>query len=343
MDGLSPMTLDHYQDWPKGLADIMPGAIRDVCPRPSLIDIAGRKSQPLFLSIGLHGNETSSLTVLQTLARRYEHTAPPRRLMIFLGNVTAIEQGLRHLPGQPDYNRIWAGGNSTEAALCTHVTAQVRAARPIASIDIHNNTGANPLYGCVNTLRPADLALAARFAPVGVYYLTPATTQSMAFSTFCPAITLECGLSDDPQGIVAALDLIDHVMACETVEETPAPLTLYHTVARVLIDPHARLGFGTPGDISFSAGMEDWNFTRRYVGDVWAETKDPRLIRVLNEQDRDRTEDYFRYDQGRLILKRPVIPAMITRDETVIRDDCLCYFMEPVPDAAAQPSMAAIP
>jgi len=38
-----------------------------------------------------------------------------------------------------------------------------------ASVDIHNNTGLNPHYGCVTALRHASLHLAAMFSRTVVY------------------------------------------------------------------------------------------------------------------------------------------------------------------------------
>jgi len=43
------------------------------------------------------------------------------------------------------------------------------------------------------------------------------------------------------------------------------------------------------------------------------------------------TTAYFRNDDGRLLLRQPVIPAMYTVDPAVVRQDCLCYFMSEMP------------
>ncbi|MFZ3041956.1 MAG: hypothetical protein WA108_09235 [Thiobacillus sp.] len=34
------------------------------------------------------------------------------------------------------------------------------------------------------------------------------------------------------------------------------------------------------------------------------------------------------YSRGEITLRKPLMPAMLTRDEQVIRQDCLCYLME---------------
>ena len=40
------------------------------------------------------------------------------------------------------------------------------------------------------------------------------------------------------------------------------------------------------------------------------------------------TERYFEIRSGELRTRRPVMPSMLTMDEQVIRQDCLCYLME---------------
>ena len=52
-----------------------------------------------------------------------------------------------------------------------------------ASIDIHNNTGLNPHYGCVNRLDPPFLHLATLFSRIVVYFKRPLGVQSAAFAS----------------------------------------------------------------------------------------------------------------------------------------------------------------
>jgi len=61
-----------------------------------------------------------------------------------------------------------------------------------ASIDIHNNTGINPHYGCVKKLDPQFLNLSRLFSRTMIYVVQPGGVQSKAFSHLCPAVTLEC-------------------------------------------------------------------------------------------------------------------------------------------------------
>lgn len=326
------MQLNRHTRLPPALADIGPREIRRVFPKPALIEIAGERERPLFVSAMLHGNETTSFHVLQALARRYADARPPRSLQIFVGNVEAAEAGLRHLPGQPDFNRIWADGDSAHHRLVADVVAAAKAAEPIASIDIHNNSGANPYYGCVNALRPADLHLAALFSDIGVYYRNPATTQSTAFSAFCPAVTVECGQSGERDGIDQAIQLVEDAMRLDGFPDHAPGASrqkLYETVGAVKVDPEASFSFGEPGsDIVFRGDLETLNFAEIEQGSVWAiSARDADSLRVVNEHGDILTGRFLEPRSGGLVLRQAITPAMLTRDRAIIRDDCLCYFM----------------
>ncbi|MEL7490149.1 MAG: M14 family metallopeptidase [Pseudomonadota bacterium] len=330
------LTLDRLDHLPEALIDIAPAAITDVFPNPTLIHVKGALEPPLFLSTLLHGNETTSFEVLKTLAKRWSAAAPRRSVFIFVGNVRATAARKRHLPDQPDFNRIWGPGETPHHRLTAGVLEIARSAGLFASIDIHNNTGRNPLYGCVNALRSEDLYLAGAFAPIAVYYQNPPTTQSIAFSHFCPAITLECGQPGDKAGYAAAMALIDHVMALDAFAATTAPTRLYETVGRVVIQGDAPIAFGDDEEnangcgIAFRADLEALNFKSVARGAAWARVGRGAGLRVLDEHGRDISDQFFTQARGAITLKQDVVPAMITRDEAIIREDCLCYFMRPM-------------
>lgn len=329
------LQLDSYDRLPSRLAETGIEDIRAVFPYPSLIHVEGESGPPLFVSTLLHGNETTSYRVLQHLAREYADTRPPRSLMIFVGNVRAAEAGVRHLDDEPDFNRIWAEGQSPWHELTHRVMEAARAANIVASIDIHNNTGSNPLYGCVNALRPADLQLATLFAPVGVYYLNPPTTQSIAFSHLCPAVTVECGKSGDEEGIRAAISLVEKAMRLSTFAMEPpsaGSFTLYHTIGRVTINEEASYSFGeADAALRLRGDLEEMNFVHMPAGSVWARNAAEAFpLKVANEHGEDLTAQFFHLDGPDIRLTRQVVPSMVTRDRDVIRQDCLCYLMEPV-------------
>ena len=331
-----PLKLNQFDQLPSQLADIDVREIRTVFPNPALIHIQGELDPPVFVSTLLHGNETTSFSVLQFLQQKVGTETPRRSLMIFVGNVAATESGTRLIEGEPDFNRIWAPGDTEHHALAAEVLSIARTRGIFASIDIHNNTGRNPVYGCINSLRPQDLYLAAAFAPLGVYYLNPPTTQSIAFSHLGPAITLECGQAGDKDGLAAAIKLIDHVLELgEFPAAAPAAgsLELFETVGRVLVAPDMKISFGasTSADLVFRPNLEDLNFQNIERGSVWAtNTHIENGLKVVDEHGRDLTDHFFHRAKNDIILDQSIVPAMITSDTEIIRQDCLCYLMKPL-------------
>ena len=330
------MRLDRLNALPAQLEQTSPTDILQLLPNPTLISVAGERDPPLFICTLLHGNETTSFEVLRALARRYRDRRPSRSLLIFAGNVEATASAARLLPGQPDFNRIWAGGDSGFVTLANEVQRIAQALRPFASIDIHNNTGRNPHYGCINVLRPADLQLAAWFAPLGVYYRNPPTTQSMAFAEFCPAITIECGQNGDSTGIESALRLIDRTMHADALPTTAprdSELRLYETVGRILVDPQRSFSFGeAETELILRTDLDEMNFRDLPAGTRFGSSTCTELpLAVLDEQNRVLTSQFFAAQNGAITLLQAATPAMLTRDHAVIRQDCLGYLMRPLP------------
>ena len=324
--------LDRLDHIPRAIGDIEPAEILSVLPHPTLIQLRGEIEEPLCLTVLLHGNETTSFYVLRELARKYEHASPRRSLLIFIGNVEATAANVRYLPNQPDHNRIWSGGDGPYHRLVQDVSKIARNQNPFASIDIHNNTGNNPLYGCVNALRPADLHLAAMFSNLGVYYQNPSTTQSIAFSHICPAITIECGQSGDPSGLERALTLIEKVLVLDRFPaEPPAAekIRLFETVGAVVIEPGQTVGFDqNHASVNLRSDLESRNFSPLGKGFVWGTYQGPNCaLRVINEHSEDLTANFFVFDGRTISLKTETTIAMLTTDPQAISQDCLCYLM----------------
>lgn len=319
----------------RGLAEVLPG--------PALIHLPGRREAPLFVSVLLHGNEDTGWLAAQAVLRKYAQAPLPRALSLFIGNLAAAQAGLRRLDGQPDYNRIWPGGGEPylpEAAMTAQVVAEMRARRVFASIDIHNNTGRNPHYACVNRLEPDFIHLATLFARTVVYFTRPLGVQSAAFASLCPAVTLECGKPGAPVGVAHAAEFLEsclHLSAFPAHPVPPRDVDLFHTLATVKVPEHLSFGFGAEAvagtDIAFDPELEHLNFQELAPGTPFARIHpDPRAcLMALDEQGRDVAARLFECRAGRIRLRQALMPAMLTRDERVIRQDCLCYLMERLP------------
>lgn len=326
--------LTQYEALPPGLLDLPAARLGEVLPGPSLIHLPGRRTPPLFVSVLLHGNEDTGWLAAQSVLKKFATAELPRALSLFIGNVEAARTGQRRLDGQPDYNRVWPGGEEAhpaEAAMMQEVVDTMRARGVFASIDIHNNTGLNPHYACVNRLEQDFLHLAVLFSRIVVYFIRPRGVQSAAFAELCPAVTVECGKPGTPGGVEHAAAFMEACLHLSGFPAHPLPphdVDLFHTVATIKVPEQLSFGFGAPdADIDFVPELDHYNFRELAHGDAWGRVRQGRLL-ALDETGTDIGDRLFDYRKNEITLRRPLMPAMLTRDERVIRQDCLCYLME---------------
>lgn len=307
---------------------------------PAVFHLPGRDPRPLFVSCLLHGNEPTGWRAVQRLLGTHAGGALPRALSVLVGNVEAAAQRRRVLDGQPDFNRVWPDADGTpanrsaEAAWMADVVREMQARKLVASVDIHNNTGDNPHYGCVNTLEPHGLALAGAFSAIALYFTYPTGVQTMAFTGHCPAVTIECGMPDWQAGIDHATAFLAHCLR----HDFSAPPTgvrqpvVYQTAATVRFPAGHSFGFGRDADAEFvlDDDIERLNWRSLPAGTALgrfasARARGPLAVDVRG---RDTGARWLRRDGDRLVTTRLLTPAMLTRDPAVIRADCLCYLLE---------------
>ncbi|HPE59936.1 MAG: succinylglutamate desuccinylase/aspartoacylase family protein [Thiothrix sp.] len=313
-----------------------PRELGRILPNPTLIHLQGQRADTLFVSTLLHGNEDSGFYALQQLLQTYRHRPLPRRLSLFFGNIDAAQAGMRHLPHQPDYNRIWPGhrlGDKPETRMAARVVAELEPRDLFASIDIHNNTGDNPFYSCISQHDATTLQLAALFSPITLMYGTVQGVQSIAMARYCPAMTIECGkpgVSDDVGRIVRFLEQVLELPDWNT-PQPERPLAIYRTAVRVMVPGQVSCSFSDPvADLCFPSDLEQMNFRLQPAGTVFAHLQPGSGARLLAFDDagHELGDRYFLHTSDKLVLSQAMTPAMLTHDETVIRQDCLCYLLE---------------
>jgi len=334
-----PPDLHLFDRLPDGFTGIAIEKLGSILPGPLLIRIDGKKGAPLFVSILLHGNETTGFAAMQQLLTGFgaPHRRLPRPLLLFVGNVAAAVRGVRKLDGQADYNRIWQGERYPEHLLARKVLEEIVKEAPLAGIDLHNNTGKNPHYGCINRLDHRSLSLARRFSKTIVWFTEPHEVLAVALSAICPSVTLECGVSGDAAGTRHVENYLRHCL--ELPEETlftPPPNhhnDLFHTTARILLPEGTQPGFGLCADntdICFREDLETLNFERVPEGTELGRYRNglPPIM-VIDNLNLDVTNRYLLFSENRILTRVPVVPSMFTRDVKIIQQDCLGYIMEP--------------
>jgi succinylglutamate desuccinylase len=325
--------LNEMNHVPDAFLDARAEDLHDVLQTPTLFHLEGTNPKPLFICTLLHGDETTGLYAIQRLLKKYQDTALPRAISLFIGNIAAAKENQRRLDTQDDYNRIWPGSHhsdSSEKDMMQIVTNIMEKKKPFASIDIHNNTGKNPHYACINILNPHGLVLASAFSDIAVYFTDPKGVQSSAFSDFCPSVVLECGQASDRSGEDHALSYLDTVLQMEDLSSHSSNnLMLYHTIARVTVPKTVSIG-DSSDDICLNDRLEDKNFHQIQPGTEFAtvNSEKEKLIIVSSESHEDITEEYMEITEDKILFKKPITLSMFTTNERAIRQDCACYFME---------------
>ena len=326
--------LNEIDELPAQLLTAKTEELYQLLGKPTLIHLQGERSGPLFLCTLLHGNEPTGFYALQRLLNHYRNKIMPRSLSIFIGNVKAAAQHQRRLDQQVDFNRVWPGTHDdflAEAHMMQNVCNIMRERQPFASIDIHNNTGRNPHYGCINSLDKSFISLAGLFSNTVVYFTNPKGVQSAAFAEFCPAVTLECGQPGHMAGVDHALRYIETIMQLDALPmQIPDHINLFHTVARVTIPDGYSFGFADDETINLHPEIEMYNFHELEPGTVIAsiEPESNAFLHAYVDDESDQNRQFFEYRGNDIVLKKSVMPSMLTRDAKVIRQDCLCYLME---------------
>ena len=248
--------LNRFQAIPPRLLDAGPQELLGLLGGPTLLHLrSGPEGSPthrgaLFVSVLLHGNETSGWYAVRRLLRDFP--APPRDLLILVGNVEAAASGLRTLPGQQDFNRMWRKPTGIAREVLCHV-AKVSL---LAVVDLHNNTGRNPHYSVLTDFSAGSRGLAALFGDTAVYIEEPATVLTRAFSPHTPNITLELGPVSDKEAARRGYEYLRGLLQSDGIPEAPGGNTqLYRTLARVHLRDGTRFAFTNRESTSVTA---DW-------------------------------------------------------------------------------------
>ena len=335
---MNNLTIRH--DIPDAFLDISYRDIKKVFDTPTLVHLKGEKSPALFISILLHGNEYSGLMIMQEILKKYKEPqgyALPRSIWLFVGNVEAASQGLRRLDHELDFNRAWPGTTEPDAPtskLISEVMEKITEDELFAAIDLHNNTGKNPPYGCISVVNEKNKYLSSFFNHIAMVFHTPKGISTMAFDAVCPAITLECSTPGNQLGIEKAVALVDDLMHMDHFPDKPLPshdLQLVKNSAVLKIAENVHFGFENEGenfDLILVDNFDRHNFTRLETSEVFAHTTLDKPIVATLEDGTDVTEALIRNHNGAISLKKPLMPAMISLDKRIIVQDCLCYLLE---------------
>lgn len=332
--------LNILNELPDAFLEINYRDIKKLFDKPTLVHLQGNKEPAIFISILLHGNEFSGLMIMQEILKKYQASQEydlPRSIWLFIGNVDAASQGVRRLENELDFNRAWPGTTEDDAPtakLIDKVMRKITEKELFAAVDLHNNTGKNPPYGCISVVNEKNKYLSSFFNHIAMVFHIPKGISTMAFDNICPAITLECSTPGNKIGIEKAVALIDDLLHMDHFPEKALPshdLQLVQNNAVLKIAENVNFGFENEKeefDLTLVENFDRHNFTRLETSEVFAySTLDKPLI-ATSDDGRDVTDELIQNNNGAISLKKPLMPAMITLDKQIIVQDCLCYLLE---------------
>ncbi len=323
---------------PEGFSKLEPYELHQHFKSLDIVELNGVNPHlnPLILSLMLHGNEPAGLRAIQNIMDKYEGgQSLPRPVVLLIGNVDAARDSVRMLEGSIDYNRIWKRRSNS---LIEHKAEQIlnhfKSKTPFAVIDIHNNTGSNPAYGCFNKLSIVNGHLARLFSETSVYFTNPDTTLSVACCAFCPALTVECGLPGDISAEKRAFNLINELLNRESLSKSPlldSELTIYHSYAIIRVPKNCTISFSPNADTDFyfKENLDFYNFKTLKFGETIGYRNNPEVkLQIVGVKEEDLSDDFFDYIGKKITVKKAFIPSMLTCNTRIISQDCLGYIME---------------
>ena len=341
--GARQLMLFHRIDGEDAITELVRGSDTDVLTRlagkPALMWLPGRRPGPArLISVLLHGNEESGFRALCAWLR--ERPQVERPLWMFIGNVRAATQNGwfadRYLDDQEDFNRVWGiGPATTRMRLCAkQVLATVTSTPLEAAIDVHNNTGDNPLYAIIPEPDDATVALAASLTSIGLQWGTQEHTLMQALEGICPAVAVECGMAGVEANVGVAREVIERFVATQSFPIGTVPERMLEVRYRVEVRSEVTFDFGVEVDdeidFAITPGLDVANFGSLPAGTVLGHTVpggDSPLY-VVDDAGVESTTALIQVDDaGAVTLTRAVIPAMMTRTREQTRRDCLFYVL----------------
>jgi Succinylglutamate desuccinylase / Aspartoacylase family len=307
---------------------------------PAWLHVPGvERNRVRAVSTLIHGNEPSGVRALHAWLR--SGATPAVDALCFVASVDAAlaAPGFAHrmLPGRADLNRCFLPPYvGREGELACEVLARLRAARPEALVDLHNNTGHNPAYGVGPTVREPLLALTALFGHRYVHSDLRLGALVEATQRDFPSVTIECGRAGDPRADdVARTGLERYLTRRSILRGAPdtEPMDVLCDPVRVCVRPGLRIAFGESrqpdAQLTVAGDIDRHNFEVVPPGTLIGWVEDGVWpLEARDAEGRERAGELFEVRDGALCARRRLIPIMMTTDATVALADCLFYVVQ---------------
>ena len=323
--------LDHV---PPEFLESSPERLIEVLPQPTLFDLKGRDPRPLFVSTLLHGDEETGLEAAQALLRRHLGKGLNRSLLLFVGNVEAAAAGVRTLPNQRDFNRIWPGtalspDHQTKMAQFVYDYA---ARRPLFATSIFTTTPASiRIMAASRGSSPSSSLWQGSFRAPSFILSVPSACKPRPSPGFLPRSPSNAARSARARPKIMRSDCWKPASPLRSFRSTrrrPRPQSSAHL--RDLACRRRRHSLRwLPGRLHVRRRVDHLNFSELTPGATFGRLGNGvgQLELAPGEGAEAQPVGYFDYANGEIRLARSAIPAMLTTKPAAVRQDCLCYLM----------------
>jgi len=329
------------EEIPLELNDKSPLEFLEQLHGPTLFVLKGASEKNLFISGLLHGNEPTGYLVLFDLMKKLlsGELISQFSLLLFLGNVKAAKEGQkfsqRYLDSQEDFNRIW---NDKDHPLVCEMDTLLKKYSVLGALDLHNNSGSNPVYSVFTHKNQEILDLANFLTDKHLFYENPRVLTSYFFRKGIPSLTIECGKRLTQEADQAGISMIQKfIMFFENklnnTQIHVSPGKIYGNPCAVKIKE--KINFSTTGDdceLNIIPDLEDFNFKVMTSGTSFARTKLLDCPLEVLKNDKNVTSDWLFLKDNEIVSKKKTVILMATTDVLNIKKDCLMYFAEELTD-----------
>lgn len=315
---------------PEKLYDSAPDELEKLFESPVLIHLNGENSNPILFSCLMHGNETTGFLALQRILNKYRNKSLPRSVSIFIGNIKAASKGLRQLPDEGDFNRIWKEDNP----LAMEMWNEIERLQPEAVIDLHNNSGNNPLYCVLVNKQSEALNLGRLFCDNILIFPQIQGTFEYFWHDKYPSITLEAGIPEDKNNIEIVFNYIDSLLNIQSIknhkfDDSSEKLKIYKHLGTLRIPAECTVGYtGENSDFTINQNLDENNLKTVEAETIFFKSPSNITPYFTDPYGKDIFDEYFLLKNGEIITKKRMIPTMITTNLRIVKSDCLCYMME---------------
>ena len=329
------MKLNFLDQLPDDLLTKSANELHDYLGGPTVLTIKGEETRKVIISILLHGNEISGWEIMKQWLTNL--AKPPKLTTILLiSNTQAAKENLRSIPNELDFNRLWKPNDPQlkDHELITNFYHKYINDDIEAVIDIHNNNGLNPCYAmCLkNEAYVNAFDLAAGFNHNVISMMLELGTFMEVFAHQHKAVTIECGLPGNREGIDLGISYIDKLVNQKL--SNSANSTKHNFLkSRLTINPKIKIGFNgeVDGEIIFPHNYaKNWNFNLVKKGTKFAQLKNEinNPILEFNEKNEEIKSTKFTIQNKDVLVNEDFVPIMLVEDYKIIKQDCLCYTLE---------------